>query len=125
MHEAVGDEKRELSQYAPRMLSFKINPEKIRDVIGKGGAVIRAITEETGVSINIEDDGSVTIASADQAAADEAKRRIDEITVVTLKSARFMLAKSQRFLTSVLSFRFCREEKVSSSYQSIAHERVG
>ena len=81
MHEAVGDEKRELSQYAPRMLSFKINPEKIRDVIGKGGAVIRAITEETGVSINIEDDGSVTIASVDQAAADEAKRRIDEITV--------------------------------------------
>ena len=75
MHEAVGDEKRELSQYAPRMLSFKINPEKIRDVIGKGGAVIRAITEETGVSINIEDDGSVTIASVDQAAADEADRK--------------------------------------------------
>ncbi len=80
MHDAVGDERRELSKYAPRMLSFKINPEKIRDVIGKGGAVIRALTEETGVTINIEDDGSVTIASVDEAAALEAKRRIDEIT---------------------------------------------
>ena len=49
--------------YAPRMITIKINPEKIRDVIGKGGAVIRALTEETGTTIDIQDDGTVTIAS--------------------------------------------------------------
>jgi polyribonucleotide nucleotidyltransferase len=70
----------ELSAYAPRMMSFKINPEKIRDVIGKGGAVIRGLTEETGCVIDIQDDGTVTISSADQAKSDEAKRRIDQIT---------------------------------------------
>lgn len=70
----------ELSAYAPRMMSFKINPEKIRDVIGKGGAVIRGLTEETGCVIDIQDDGTVTISSNDQAKSNEAKRRIDEIT---------------------------------------------
>ncbi|MFT3734071.1 MAG: polyribonucleotide nucleotidyltransferase [Rhodocyclaceae bacterium] len=70
----------ELSAYAPRMTSFKINPEKIRDVIGKGGAVIRALTEETGCVIDIQDDGTVTISSTDQAKSDEARRRIDAIT---------------------------------------------
>ncbi len=80
MHEALSAPKTELSPYAPRLISFKINPEKIRDVIGKGGAVIRALTEETGTTINIEDDGSVTIASVDQAAGQEARRRIEEIT---------------------------------------------
>lgn len=80
MHEAVGEPKRELSKFAPRMISFRINPEKIRDVIGKGGSVIRALTEETGTTINIEDDGQVTIASVDEAAANEARRRIEEIT---------------------------------------------
>jgi polyribonucleotide nucleotidyltransferase len=59
---------------------MKINPEKIRDVIGKGGAVIRALTEETGCQINIEEDGTITIAATDGAKADEAKRRISEIT---------------------------------------------
>ncbi len=70
----------ELSAYAPRMTSFKINPEKIRDVIGKGGAVIRALTEETGCVIDIQDDGTVTISSTDQSKSDEARRRIDAIT---------------------------------------------
>jgi polyribonucleotide nucleotidyltransferase len=59
---------------------MKINPDKIRDVIGKGGAVIRALTEETGCQINIEEDGTITIASNDSAKADEAKRRIAGIT---------------------------------------------
>jgi polyribonucleotide nucleotidyltransferase len=59
---------------------LKINPEKIRDVIGKGGSTIRALTEETGCTIDIEDDGTVKIASADGAAAQEARRRIEEIT---------------------------------------------
>ena len=79
MKEAVGSEKRELSTYAPRMITVKINPEKIRDVIGKGGSVIRGLVEETGYKIDVEEDGTVTISSADTAKAEEAKRRIEEI----------------------------------------------
>lgn len=79
MHEMAGVAK-ELSDFAPRMISFKINPEKIRDVIGKGGSVIRALTEETGTTINVEDDGMVTISSPDMARVAEARRRIEEIT---------------------------------------------
>ena len=80
MQEALGAAKTEVSDFAPRLYVMKINPEKIRDVIGKGGAVIRALTEETGTQINIEEDGTITIASNDSAKADEAKRRIAEIT---------------------------------------------
>ena len=80
MHEMAGGGAKELSDYAPRMLTFKINPEKIRDVIGKGGSVIRALTEETGTTINVEDDGTITIASPDTARVEAAKKRIDEIT---------------------------------------------
>ncbi|MQR01759.1 polyribonucleotide nucleotidyltransferase [Glaciimonas soli] len=72
--------KSELSDFAPRLITIKINPEKIRDVIGKGGAVIRALTEETGTQIDISDEGVVTIASVDAAAGQEAKRRIEELT---------------------------------------------
>ncbi|PUA16567.1 polyribonucleotide nucleotidyltransferase [Glaciimonas sp. PCH181] len=72
--------KSELSDFAPRLITVKINPEKIRDVIGKGGAVIRALTEETGTQIDISDEGVVTIASVDAAAGQEAKRRIEELT---------------------------------------------
>ena len=79
MKEAVGSEKRELSTYAPRMITVKINPEKIRDVIGKGGSVIRGLVEETGCKIDVEEDGTVMISSADTAKAEEAKRRIEEI----------------------------------------------
>ncbi|MDO8299178.1 polyribonucleotide nucleotidyltransferase [Lacisediminimonas sp.] len=80
MQEAVPSRKAELSSFAPRLITVKINPEKIRDVIGKGGAVIRALTEETGTQIDISDDGIVTIASVDAAAGQEAKRRIEELT---------------------------------------------
>jgi len=80
MQEAMGEAKAEVSDFAPRLYVMKINPDKIRDVIGKGGAVIRALTEETGTQINIEEDGTITIASNDSAKADEAKRRIAEIT---------------------------------------------
>ncbi|MGN0918028.1 MAG: S1 RNA-binding domain-containing protein, partial [Oxalobacter sp.] len=68
------------SSFAPRLITIRINPEKIRDVIGKGGAVIRTLTEETGAQIDITDDGVVTIASVDAAAGQEAKRRIEELT---------------------------------------------
>ncbi|HEY8025676.1 MAG TPA: polyribonucleotide nucleotidyltransferase [Burkholderiaceae bacterium] len=80
MQEAVPQGKSELSDFAPRLITIKINPEKIRDVIGKGGAVIRALTEETGTQIDITDEGIVTIASVDAAAGQEAKRRIEELT---------------------------------------------
>jgi len=70
----------ELSDFAPRMMVIKIKPEKIRDVIGKGGAVIRAITEETGTTIDIQDDGTVTIACVSTEGGEAAKRRIEEIT---------------------------------------------
>ena len=80
MEESLGTPRVELSAFAPRMTTFKINPEKIRDVIGKGGAVIRALTEETGCVIDIQDDGTITLSSNDQAKSDEARRRIDAIT---------------------------------------------
>ena len=80
MQEAMGEAKAEISSFAPKLYTMKINPEKIRDVIGKGGAVIRALTEETGCQINIEEDGTITIAATDNAKADEAKRRIQQIT---------------------------------------------
>jgi len=80
MQEAMGEAKTEVSSFAPKLYTMKINPEKIRDVIGKGGAVIRALTEETGCQINIEEDGTITIAATEAAKADEAKRRIEEIT---------------------------------------------
>jgi len=80
MKKAMPDVKTELSDFAPRLITIKINPEKIRDVIGKGGAVIRALTEETGTQIDITDEGVVTIASVDAAAGQEAKRRIEELT---------------------------------------------
>src|SRR5690625_4231661 len=65
MEQALEGSRTELSEFAPRMLTVKINPDKIRDVIGKGGATIRALTEETGTQIDIADDGMITIASAD------------------------------------------------------------
>lgn len=80
MQEAMGEAKSDVSTFAPRLYTMKINPEKIRDVIGKGGATIRALTDETGTTIDINDDGTITIASTDAAKAEEAKRRITEIT---------------------------------------------
>ena len=80
MQEAMGEAKTEISNFAPKLYTMKINPEKIRDVIGKGGAVIRALTEETGCQININEDGTITIAATDNAKAEEAKRRIQQIT---------------------------------------------
>ncbi|MGE5319962.1 MAG: S1 RNA-binding domain-containing protein, partial [Hyphomicrobiaceae bacterium] len=73
-------ETHEMSAYAPRIIAMKINPEKIRDVIGKGGAVIRALTEETGTQIDIQEDGSVKIACTSMESGELAKKRIEEIT---------------------------------------------
>ncbi len=80
MNKVLSETNTEMSEYAPRYLTIKIHPDKIRDVIGKGGAVIRALTEETGATIDIDDDGNIKIASSDLAAAEEAKKRIEQIT---------------------------------------------
>ena len=80
MTEAMGTANTEVSQFAPRLYTMKINPEKIRDVIGKGGSTIRALTEETGTTIDIGEDGTITIASTDGDKAAHAKKRIEEIT---------------------------------------------
>jgi polyribonucleotide nucleotidyltransferase len=80
MQDAVGGAKTEVSQFAPRLYTMKINPEKIRDIIGKGGATIRALTEETGTTIDIGEDGTITIASTEASRAELAKKRILDIT---------------------------------------------
>ncbi len=80
MKQAMPGSKEELSDFAPRMITLKINPEKIRDVIGKGGAVIRALTEETGTQIDIAEDGMVTIACTSMEAGEAARKRIEELT---------------------------------------------
>ncbi len=79
MDKAITAPREELSEYAPRIITFKINPDRIRDVIGKGGATIRALTEETGTSIDLDDDGTVKVASVDRAAGEAAKQRILEL----------------------------------------------
>lgn len=80
MNQAISSPRREMSAYAPRILSMRIPPDKIRDVIGKGGITIRALTEETGTVVDISDDGAVKVAAADLAACEEAIRRIERLT---------------------------------------------
>ena len=80
MAKVISAPREEMSEWAPTIMTMKIDPEKIRDVIGKGGAVIRAITEETGATVDIENDGTVRIASVDGASGKEARRRIELIT---------------------------------------------
>ncbi|ABM62509.1 Polyribonucleotide nucleotidyltransferase [Halorhodospira halophila SL1] len=80
MNQVIDKPREQMSEYAPRLLTMRIDPERIRDVIGKGGATIRGLTEETGTNIDISDEGVVTIASADKAAAEEAKKRIELLT---------------------------------------------
>ena len=79
MNKVISETNTEMSEYAPRYLNIKIHPDKIRDVIGKGGAVIRSLTEETGAVIDIDDEGNIKISSSDLAAAEEAKKRIEQI----------------------------------------------
>jgi len=80
MGAVIASPREEMSEFAPRITSMRIDPDKIRDVIGKGGATIRSITEETGTTIDIDDDGTVRVASINKADADEARRRIELIT---------------------------------------------
>jgi polyribonucleotide nucleotidyltransferase len=80
MNKVLNQPRSEMSEYAPRLMTVKVHPDKIRDVIGKGGVTIRSITEETGCTIDIADDGTVTIASVNKEAADAARKRIEQIT---------------------------------------------
>jgi len=80
MNKEIESHRVEMSEHAPRIISVKINPDKIRDVIGKGGVTIRSITEETGATIDVSDDGLIKVFSVDKAAGEEAKRRIELIT---------------------------------------------
>ena len=80
MNKALASTRDEMSDFAPRIITFKIDPAKIREVIGKGGATIRSITELTGASVDLTDDGIVKVASVDKAAGEEARRLIEEIT---------------------------------------------
>ncbi len=80
MNKVIKTPREQMSEHAPRIIEFKINPDKIRDVIGKGGVTIRAITEETGATVDITDDGVVKIFSVDKSAGEEARRRVELIT---------------------------------------------
>jgi polyribonucleotide nucleotidyltransferase len=80
MEKTIAEPREEIASYAPRIIQIKINPDKIREVIGPGGKVIRALVEETGAKIDVEDDGTISIASADSAAAQAAIDRIRGIT---------------------------------------------
>ncbi len=80
MNKVLSEPRSEMSEYAPRLMTIKAHPDKIRDVIGKGGVTIRSITEETGCTIDIADDGTITIASVNKEAADDARKRIEQIT---------------------------------------------
>ncbi len=80
MEQVLPSYRKEMSEYAPRLLTIKVKPDKIRDIIGKGGATIRQITEETGTTIDISDDGTVVIASTNKEAAEDARQRIEDLT---------------------------------------------
>jgi polyribonucleotide nucleotidyltransferase len=80
MNEIISKPRSDMSEWAPRIVVIKIDPEKIRDVIGKGGVVVRGIQEETGTTIEIEDDGTIKIASVDKAQGEAARKRIEDIT---------------------------------------------
>ncbi len=80
MNQAIDAPRSDVSEHAPRITTIKINPDKIRDVIGKGGATIRSITEETGASIDIDDDGTIKVGAVDSEAAAAAVKRIEDIT---------------------------------------------
>jgi polyribonucleotide nucleotidyltransferase len=113
----------EMSAYAPRIITIKINPEKIRDVIGKGGAVIRALTEETGTTIDIEDDGTIKIGCTSSESGEEAKRRIAAITA-EVEVGQIYEGAVQRILDfgAVVSLLPGKDGLVHIS--QIAHQRV-
>ena len=123
MVEAMGSANTEISQFAPRLYTMKINPEKIRDVIGKGGATIRGLCEETGCQINIAEDGVITIASTDGGKAEFAIQRINEITAEVEIGAVYEGAVTKLFDFGALVNLLPGKDGLLHISQ-IAHERV-
>ena len=123
MHEKIALPREQISEFAPRITTIQINPEKIRDVIGKGGATIRALVEETGAAIDIKDDGIVTIAAVDKSASAEAQRRIEALTAEA-EVGKIYDGKVTRILDfgAVVSFLPNKDGLVHIS--QIANERV-
>ena len=123
MKQAVDKPREEMSAYAPRIITIKINPEKIRDVIGKGGAVIRALTEETGTTIDIGEDGTVSIACLSSEAGELAKKRIEDITA-EVEVGRAYEGRVQKLLDfgAIISILPGKDGLLHIS--QIAHERV-
>jgi len=123
MVEAMAGANTEVSEFAPRLYTLKINPEKIRDVIGKGGATIRGLCEETGCQINIAEDGVITIASTDGAKAEYAIKRINEITAEVEIGATYEGAVTKLFDFGALVNLLPGKDGLLHISQ-IAHERV-
>ena len=124
MSNAISTPREEMSEWAPTIVSFKIDPEKIRDVIGKGGAVIRAMTEETGATIDIEQDGTVRIASEDQASGKEARRRIELITAdVRSRTHLYWQGRAAHGLRCVRHHP-ARQRRPGATFRQISNERV-
>jgi len=123
MNQAIAEPRTQMSAYAPRILSMRIAPDKIRDVIGKGGATIRALTEETGTVVDISDDGAVKVAASDLAACEEAMRRIERLTadVVIGNIYDGTVTKLMDF-GAIVSFLPGKQGLVHIS--QIAHERI-
>ena len=123
MNEAIGTARDDISPFAPRITSIKIDPQKIGDVIGKGGSTIRALTEETGATIEIEEDGTVKIAAVEKEASDLAVKRVQELTedVVEGKVYKGTVAKIADFGAFV---DFMGNKTGLVHISQIAHERV-
>lgn len=121
MEQAINAPRGDISEFAPRIHTIKINPDKIKDVIGKGGSVIRALTEETGTTIEIEDDGTVKIAATDGEKAKHAIRRIEEITA-EIEVGRVYTGKVTVSLTSAHLLPSAAVKKVwSTSLKSLTN----
>jgi polyribonucleotide nucleotidyltransferase len=123
MHEKIANPREDISDFAPRITTIKINPEKIRDVIGKGGAVIRALVEETGAEISVKDDGTVSIASASREASADAQRRIEEITAEA-EVGKIYTGKVTRILDFGAVVAFLPNKDGLVHISQIANERV-
>ena len=117
METVISQPRGEISQYAPRIETIKIKPEKVREVIGAGGKVIKGIIEETGVKIDIEDDGSIHIASVDPKAAKRAIEIINGICAEAEVGQVFMKAKSSKLRISARSLKFCRTQMASCIFR--------
>src|SRR5690606_25419430 len=123
MAKVISEPRAQMSEWAPTIMTFKIDPEKIRDVIGKGGSVIRAITEETGATIDIENDGTVKIAAVDQGAGREAGGRI-ELSAAGVEVGRVYEGGVARLMDFGASVTILPGRDGLVHISQISHERV-